>query len=312
MSDLYIEPARSMRPLPAWLRSVCIGFLYWLMFLLALEPGNVLHARSLGHTLDIDRQALRISGAALLGSSVTPILLALLRRFPLVSAAGWRNALIHAAGAAGLSFGLILVSCFLAAWVLMAQALPSVADVSSQLAANWLLLIFVIGGFIAIAHAARFLPQPAHKGMSGLSRIPVKTRGRLHYVDIAGVEWIETQGNYLALHTGSSVHLIRESLLNFEGRLDPGKFVRIHRRVIVAADRIREMRPLTNGDSLLTLLDGQELRVSRRYRAEVRKLSDSAMISTPIRRRLAASTARPDSHACRVSRRCDAGSRMPS
>jgi hypothetical protein len=264
-----VEPARSMRPMPAWLRSVGFGYLYWLMFLLALEPGNALHARSMGHTLDIDREALRISVAALLGSSVTPILLALLRRFPLVSVAGLRNALIHAAGAAGLSFGLIVVSCFLAAWVLMAQPLPSVADVSSQLAANWLLLIYAIGAFIAIAQAARFLPQPAH--LNGLSRIPVKTRGRLHHVDIAGVEWIETQGNYLALHAGSSAHLIRESLLNFEGRLDPGKFVRIHRRVIVAVDRIREMRPLTNGDSILTLLDGQELRVSRRYRADVRK-----------------------------------------
>jgi two-component system LytT family response regulator len=59
-------------------------------------------------------------------------------------------------------------------------------------------------------------------------------------------------------------------LENLAGQLDSNKFVRIHRRMIVAVHRIVEMRPLANGDAVLTLLDGRELRVSRRYRAAVR------------------------------------------
>ena len=99
----------------------------------------------------------------------------------------------------------------------------------------------------------------------------VKTRGRLGYVEVDSIEWIESQGNYLALHVGSRAHLIRETLANFERRLDPNKFVRVHRRTIVAVDRIREIRPLANGDSELILHDGRELRASRSYREALRK-----------------------------------------
>jgi hypothetical protein len=264
------EHARSIRPLPAWMRSIGYGFLYWLVFLLALEPGNALHAQSVGRTLDLDREALRIAVAALLGSSITPVLLLLTRQFPLLRSAGWRNALIHIAGTAGLAFGLIVVSCFLAAWILMGQPLPSMRDVSAQLAANWLLLIYAICAFTGIAHAVQFFPRRADEVGGRPSRIPIKTRGRLRFVAVDSIEWIETQGNYLALHTGAGVHLIRETLEQLEGQLDPSKFVRIHRRMIVAVHRILEMRPLANGDSILTLLDGRELRVSRRYRASVR------------------------------------------
>ena len=66
-------------------------------------------------------------------------------------------------------------------------------------------------------------------------------------------------------------HLIRETLASFEQRLDPDKFVRVHRRMIVAIDHIREIQPLANGDSTLILHDGRELRASRSYREALRK-----------------------------------------
>lgn len=143
-----------------------------------------------------------------------------------------------------------------------------------QLAGNWLLLVFAICAFTAIAHAVHFFPRrtgEASLPSSRPTRVAVKTRGRLSYVDVAGIEWIESQGNYLALHVGGRSHLIRETLASFEGRLDPHRFVRVHRRVIVAVDRIREIKPLANGDSTLTLHDGRELRASRRYREVLRK-----------------------------------------
>ena len=274
MNTNVLDPALSLRQLPLWLRSAGYGYLYWLIFLLALEPGNVLRAYNMGHTLQLDIEVARICVAALLGASVSPLLVALTRRFPLPGSRGWRNASIHAVGAVGLAFMLIVVSCFLAAWMLLGDALPTLADVSSQLAANWLLLVFAISAFTAISHAVHFFPRTdaAQAAPSCQStRVAVKTRGRLGYVEVDSIEWIESQGNYLALHVGSRAHLIRETLASFERRLDSNKFVRVHRRMIVAVDRIREIRPLANGDSQLILHDGRELRASRSYREALRK-----------------------------------------
>jgi hypothetical protein len=270
-----LDPALSLRQLPPWLRSAGYGYLYWLVFLVALEPGNVLRALNMGHTLQLEIEVARISVAALLGASVSPLLVALTKRFPLPGSRGWRNASIHALGAVGLAFALIVVSCFLAAWILLGDVLPTLADVSSQLAANWLLLVFAISAFTAISHAVHFFPRHAGEApalpASQPTRVAVKTRGGLSYVEVDSIEWIESQGNYLALHVGSRAHLIRETLASFERRLDPDKFVRVHRRTIVAIARIREIRPLANGDSELILHDGRELRASRSYREVLRR-----------------------------------------
>jgi two-component system, LytTR family, response regulator len=275
MNTNVLDPALSLRQLPPWLRSAGYGYLYWLVFLVALEPGNVLRAYNMGHTLQLDIEVARIGVAALLGASVSPLLVELTRRFPLPGSRGWRNASIHALGAVGLAFVLIVISCFLAAWILLGDVLPTFADVSSQLAANWLLLVFAISAFTAISHAVHFFPRTTDEApalpASQPTRVTVKTRGRLSYVEVDSIEWIESQGNYLALHVGSCAHLIRETLASFERRLDPDKFVRVHRRTIVALERIREIRPLGNGDSKLVLHDGRELRASRSYREALRK-----------------------------------------
>ena len=83
------------------------------------------------------------------------------------------------------------------------------------------------------------------------------------------IDWLETQGNYLALHSGSNRQLVRRTLTDFETELDMSRFIRIHRRTIVAIDRIEEMKPLANGVAMLRLRDGHELRMSRSYRDEV-------------------------------------------
>jgi hypothetical protein len=238
----------SMNGLPDWLRSLGGAYLYWVVFLLALEPGNILHARSMGHTLAVDREALRIGIAAMLGCSTAPLILALNRRFPIFGAGAWRSIAIHVAGAATLSFVLIVISCVLAAWILMGKAAPSADEIRGQLAANWLLLIFALCAFAVLSQAMHRRPKIPHA-----SAIAVKTRGRVGYVDLASIEWIEAQGNYLALHVGGHSHLVRETLQGFARRLDQDRYVRVHRRAIVAVDLIRQIQPLANGDSLLIL-----------------------------------------------------------
>jgi hypothetical protein len=271
---------RRLSGLPDWLRSIGCAFLYWVVFLLALEPGNVLHARSMGHTLDLDREVLRIAVAALLGCSTAPLILTLIQRFPISGARVWRSIAIHVAAAATLSFVLILISCLLAAWVLQGQLVPSMADVRSQLAANWLLLIFALCAFAVISHVMNLSAKRAdgvrHSPASqptpiAIKTIAIKTRGRLSHVDLASIEWIESQGNYLALHVAGRSHLVRETLRSFATRLDADRFIRVHRRVIVAIEQIREIQPLANGDSTLILQDGSTIRASRSYREAVRK-----------------------------------------
>ena len=95
--------------------------------------------------------------------------------------------------------------------------------------------------------------------------IPVKRRGETLLIDPGEIEWIEAQGNYLALHVGAQAHLIRETLGRMELQLDAGRFVRIHRRSIVNVERIRRIRPAASGDAVVELGGGAELRVSRSY-----------------------------------------------
>ena len=91
LSTDFLGGLRGPDRLPDWLRSTGCALLYWLVFLLALEPGNVLHARSMGHALDFDDEALRIGCAALLGCSTAPLILAMSRRFPICGPRGWRS-----------------------------------------------------------------------------------------------------------------------------------------------------------------------------------------------------------------------------
>jgi two-component system LytT family response regulator len=97
-------------------------------------------------------------------------------------------------------------------------------------------------------------------------KIAVKNGSRTIFVPIEAVEWIEAAGDYVALHVNKTTHLIRETLDGLSQRLDPAVFVRIHRSIIVSRKHIDQLRTLRNSDASLRLLNGTELRVSRRFR----------------------------------------------
>jgi hypothetical protein len=203
MNTTLLDRTSSLRQFPAWLRHFGYGYFYWLAFLLVLEPGNMLGRHDMGHTLDLGIEVARISIAALLGASVSPLLVALTRQFPVPGARVWLNVSIHAASAIGLAFVLIVVSCFLAAWMLLGQVLPTVAEIGSQLAANWSLLVFAISAFSAVLQAVCLFPRRADEAQPSSSsgqpaRVAVKTRGLLSYVEVDNIDWVESQGNYLA------------------------------------------------------------------------------------------------------------------
>ena len=92
------------------------------------------------------------------------------------------------------------------------------------------------------------------------------------FIQVGDVDWIEGLGDYAGLHVGDRIHLVREPLTSLEARLDPTQFVRIHRSTIVQVERIARVDPSSNRDAVLTLRDGNILRVSRTYRSRLDEL----------------------------------------
>lgn len=105
-------------------------------------------------------------------------------------------------------------------------------------------------------------------------RLLLKTAGRIYFVKTDDIDWIEAAGNYVKLHIGSKVHMLRETMKNIECKLTPEKFLRIHRSRFVNIDRIEELHPLFSGDYLVILRDKTELSLSRHYHDRLRELFD--------------------------------------
>lgn len=118
----------------------------------------------------------------------------------------------------------------------------------------------------ALPQKIRELLQQMHSAPAGADRILVKGHGRSYFVDLAEIQWIRGAGNYAELHTAEGKHLVRETLDGISERLDTRRFVRIHRSYVVNIDKVQEIEPLSHGDHLLRMKDGEELRLSRRYR----------------------------------------------
>lgn len=102
-----------------------------------------------------------------------------------------------------------------------------------------------------------------------LTRLVVKSAGRIFFLSVDEIDWIEAADNYARIHAGRDVHLVRETLQSLEGRLDPASFLRIHRSTIVNLARIRELHPLFHGDYSVRLKNGTELTLSRNYREKL-------------------------------------------
>lgn len=108
-----------------------------------------------------------------------------------------------------------------------------------------------------------------------LERLVVKTTGRVFFLKADEIDWIEAAGNYVKLHSGRESHMIRETMNGIEAKLDPDKFLRIHRSTVVHIDRIKELHPMFSGDYAVILRDGTELALSRNYRERFLELFEN-------------------------------------
>ncbi|ATD66360.1 LytTR family transcriptional regulator [Luteimonas chenhongjianii] len=98
------------------------------------------------------------------------------------------------------------------------------------------------------------------------SRFVVRKLGREFLVAADDIEWVQAAGNYADLHVRGKVYPLRITLTELESRLDPARFLRVHRSHLVNLHRIASIEPLDSGDGRLHLHDGAVVPCSRRYR----------------------------------------------
>lgn len=125
------------------------------------------------------------------------------------------------------------------------------------------------------SHLSKVLKALRGRAQS-VKRIEVRSGGRIFFVHADLIDWIQSSDNYVELHVGSAVHLVRGTLGALEEQLRSERFARINRSLIVNADRIKELRTKSHGDYLVVLWDGQELCGSRNYRKGLLQLLGDA------------------------------------
>jgi two-component system LytT family response regulator len=102
--------------------------------------------------------------------------------------------------------------------------------------------------------------------------VAVRTFKKISIVRVNDINWIQAQGDYLYLHSGGKRHLLHESLASLEKQLDPSKFIRIHRSIIVNLDRIGEIVRSAEGDYIAILPNDVKLPIGRLYRPKLLSL----------------------------------------
>jgi two-component system LytT family response regulator len=123
----------------------------------------------------------------------------------------------------------------------------------------------------APAEGAVPLPAPG-PGNPYLDRLVIKSRGRVFFMRIDSLDWIEACGDYVNLHAGEKSWLLRRTMHEMETRLDQRAFARVSRSAIVRLDRVQELVPAARGEHIVRLLGGRELKLTRLYREKLERL----------------------------------------
>ena len=113
-------------------------------------------------------------------------------------------------------------------------------------------------------------PGPAIEPPS--DRILLKSSGEIFFLKAEEIDWIEAEGDYMKFHVAGRAHLMRETMARLEARLDPKRFIRIHRSTIVNIDRVRKLSPSFAGEYAVVLHDGTKLKLSRGYHERIATL----------------------------------------
>lgn len=116
------------------------------------------------------------------------------------------------------------------------------------------------------------IESPVPRASSGIERLVIREDDRILFVRTEDIDYVEAADYLAKIHVGETVHTIRESLTSLEEKLDPARFVRIHRSTIVNLDRVKELQPWFHGSYAVLLEDGTSLKLSRSRRKHLQKL----------------------------------------
>lgn len=105
-----------------------------------------------------------------------------------------------------------------------------------------------------------------------LKRISVKTGGKIHFIAVEDIEWIEADNQYVKIHTANRHHTHRASLTELETTLDPATFMRIHRSAIVNIHSITSLEPHFRGDFMVNLQSGTKVKLAHTRKEALRQL----------------------------------------
>lgn len=105
----------------------------------------------------------------------------------------------------------------------------------------------------------------------GVGRLIVREVGQVIVVATRDVDWIEGADYYAKLHLGTKVHLLRETLASLEARLDPARFLRVHRSALVNLSRVKSVEAGERGDGVVVLAGGTRVKVMRARREELER-----------------------------------------
>lgn len=103
-------------------------------------------------------------------------------------------------------------------------------------------------------------------------RLVVKSDGRVLFLKMDEIDWIEAAANYVRVQAGNQSYLMREGIGRIAARLDANQFLRIHRSIIVNIRKIKELQPCNRGEYMVILTTGKELSCSRGYRTRLQQL----------------------------------------
>jgi two-component system LytT family response regulator len=124
--------------------------------------------------------------------------------------------------------------------------------------------------------ARELLDQLRHeRRLDWLDRLVVKARGRVFFVSVEEIDWIQAAGNYVELHIGSDSHLVRSTMRALEARLNPAHFIRVQRSAIINIPRIHHIEPWSDGEYLITLQSGATLKSGASYHEALKRLMEN-------------------------------------
>lgn len=223
----------------------------------------------------------------LLFGALAPIAFFAARRFPLIGGRGIHHLPAHAGALAAISLSHTIVYSTVIVGLIGKR--PSIIAVMvrttavANLRGDVFIYAMIVGAFYLYGYARRdhdVVPAAAVVGAAPApfaDRITVKDRDRITLVAVTDIERIEAEGDYVRIHTPAGSHLLREKLGGLDKRLDPNRFLRIHRSTIVRLGSVREVQPYFHGEYILVTASGARLKVSRTHRAALARALEIAL-----------------------------------